>query len=108
MEAIHIVKTHRLIGDVSAFMQLLKFSLLTLGCFAPLFHRSRAARDKIQLAFVLQPSQVLFLLLAKAGSNGRSNLGQVCANLQRSWFILRACPFPRWHVSRFTPITGLS
>ena len=51
MEAIHIVKTHRLIGDVSAFMQLLKFSLLTLGCFAPLFHRSRAARDKITLAF---------------------------------------------------------
>ena len=35
-------------------MQLLKFSLLTLGCLAPLFHRSRAARDKISRAFVLQ------------------------------------------------------
>ena len=49
-----MVKTQRLIGDVSAFMQLLKFSLLTLGCFATLFYRSRAARDKITLALVLQ------------------------------------------------------
>ena len=33
---------------------MLKFSLLTLGCFAPLFHRSHAARDKNTLVFVLQ------------------------------------------------------
>ena len=33
---------------------ILKFSLPTLGCFALLFYRSRAARDKITLAFVLQ------------------------------------------------------
>ena len=40
-----------------------------------------------------------FLLLTKACSNGQSNLGHVCANLRRSWCILRAYPSPCWHVS---------